>query len=359
MAKIDRLLAPMKESGASDLHVSVGEKPKYRLHGDLEAIEGEPVITDEWCEEYLYEITNERQLKSFLDENDLDFAHAIEGVARFRVNFMVQEHGVAAVFRLIPNEIKNLDDLGAPKSLLKFVERGQGLVLVTGPTGSGKTTTLAALIDFINAQYARHILTIEEPIEFVHENKRSLITQREVGEDTRTFADALRSSMREDPNVILVGEMRDAETIALALTCAETGVLVFGTLHTNSAGKTIDRIVDVFPADQQAQVRIMLAGALSGVVAQQLLRTKDGKGRVAAFEVLVGSPALSSVIRTGETTKIESIIQGGGSEGMQTMDSAIVKFLEADMISGKEAYEKSFDKKAFEQYFSLEDDEEE
>jgi len=352
MAEVDKLLMKMKDLGASDLHLTVGHPPKYRIHGEVSPTKL-PVLTQDVCEKLLFEIISDEQREAFLKEHDLDFAYGIEGYGRFRTNFLYQQYGIGAVFRLIPEELMSLEELGAPKAILQFVQLASGLVVVTGPTGSGKTTTLAAIIDYINANYARHIVTIEEPIEFVHPHKKSLITQREVGVDTHSFTAALRSSMRQDPNVILVGEMRDPETISLALTCAEMGVLVFGTLHTNSASKTVDRVIDVFPAEEQARIQTMLASSLTGVVAQQLLRKADGSGRVAAYEVLVGSPALGAIIRSGQTSKIDTMIQAGGSLGMQTMDMAIMAMLEQGVITGEEAYAKAFDKQQFEQFFEL------
>jgi twitching motility protein PilT len=255
---------------------------------------------------------------------------------------------MGAVFRLIPEKIKTVEELGLPKAIEKLAHLQSGLVLVTGPTGSGKSTTLAAIIDVINSTYNKHILTIEDPIEFVHQNRTCLITQREIGHDTRGFGNALRAAGREDADVVLVGEMRDLETISLALTLAETGQLVFGTVHTNSAAKTIDRIVDVFPPDQQNQVRIMLSDSLKGIVSQQLLRTKDGKGRVAVNEILFGSPALSTVIREGKIQQIMSLIQAGKSEGMQSIDGALTDLVHKGVITADEAYLKAFDKKPFE-----------
>ncbi|MBM4045910.1 MAG: type IV pilus twitching motility protein PilT [Planctomycetes bacterium] len=353
MPKIDKLLLQMKEVGASDLHYTVGCPPKMRIHGDMQTLDL-PVITMEEARDTLFEIVTAEQQKTFLQERDLDFAYGLPGYARYRTNFLFQQNGIGAVFRMIPEKIMTLDQLNAPKAILQFVQLGSGLVVVTGPTGSGKTTTLATVINYINENYYRHILTIEEPIEFVHPNKKCLVTQREVGTDTRSFSAALRSAMREDPNVILVGEMRDQETISLALTCAEMGILVFGTLHTNSAPKTVDRVIDVFPSEEQARIRTMLASSLTGVIAQQLCRRCDIAGRVAAYEVLVGSPALGAVIRTGEVSKIESMIQAGGSVGMQTMDGAIMNLLQNGWISGEEAYAKSFDKRVFEQYYKIE-----
>ena len=349
MAKIDALLGKMKEIDASDLHMSVDSPPKYRIHGDM-TVTKLPVLTHEAMAEYLYEICEDYQKELFDEAHDLDFAYGIPGVARFRCNYFMQRHGMAAVFRIIPEKILTFEELKCPPVLRSLCHREFGLMLVTGPTGSGKSTTLAAMIDYINSNFAKHILTIEDPIEFVHPNKKALISQREVHKHTHSFAHALKSAMREDPNIVLVGEMRDLETISLALTCAETGVLVFGTLHTNSAAKTVDRIIDVFPAEQQAQVRAMLAGSLAAIISQQLLRTRDGK-RTGAHEILVGTPGLSNYIRTGQINKIESVIQSGGNLGMQSMDGSIKRLFEEEVIDGKEAYLKSFDKKPFESFF--------
>ena len=352
MAKIDQWLLKMREADASDLHLTTGNPAKWRVNGELEVI-GNENITNEALEEILKEICLPEQWAEFKRDHDLDFAYAIPGYARFRTNYLVQQFGYGMVMRMIPDTMMTFEQLGLPNAVLQFVELNFGLVLVTGPTGSGKTTTLASIIDYVNDHYTRHILTIEEPIEFVHQHKKCLITQREVHLHTHSFGNALRSAMRMDPNVILVGEMRDPETISLALTCAEMGILVFGTLHTNSASKTVDRIVDVFPAEEQARIRTMLASSLQGVIAQQLLRRADAKGRIAAFEILVGSPALGNLIRTGESAKIESMIQGGGGQGMQAMDMHIRALLNANVISGEEAYMKSFNKREFEEYFTF------
>jgi len=352
MALIDRWLLRMRDEKASDLHLTVGHPPKLRVHGEMRTLD-EPVLTNESIGKILTEICTPEQWESFQREHDLDFAYSIPGYARFRTNYLMQQYGMGAVLRMIPDKKMSFEELGLPNAVLQFVELGFGLVLVTGPTGSGKTTTLASIIDYINDHYRRHILTIEEPIEFVHQHKQCLITQREVGMHTKGFSAALRSAMRMDPNVILVGEMRDPETISLALTCAEMGILVFGTLHTNSAAKTVDRIIDVFPAEEQARIRTMLASSLQGVIAQQLLRTSDGTGRVAAFEILVGSPALGNIIRSGQTAKIDSMIQGGAKSGMQTMDFHIGKLFQAGRISGEEAYLKAFDKRLFESHWSF------
>ena len=357
MPYIDRWLGNMKDVGASDLHLTVGSPPKMRCHGDMRTLK-DAVLTNESLTKILQEVVNEEQWARFERDHDLDFAYAISGYARFRCNYLMQEHGLGSVMRIIPEKIFTLEELGLPNVVLRFVESGFGLVVVTGPTGSGKTTTLASIINYINENYSRHILTIEEPIEFSHPNKKCLVTQREVGLHTTGFTAALRSAMRMDPDVILVGEMRDPETISLALSCAEMGILVFGTLHTNSAAKTVDRIVDVFPAEEQARIRTMLASSLQGVIAQQLLRRADAKGRIAAFEILVGSPALGNLIRTGQSAKINSMIQSGGGVGMQAMDLHIKELLNKGIVTGDEAYQKSFNKREFEEFFSFEVEEE-
>jgi twitching motility protein PilT len=359
MPQADEWLLKMRELGASDLHLFAGSPPKFRITGDLHPT-NEAVLTNERLREILPELCTPQQWESFVKDSDMDFAYALPGYARFRTNYLIQQYGIGCVMRMIPDRMMTFEELGLPNSVLQFVEMGFGLILVTGPTGSGKTTTLASIINYINDHYRRHILTIEEPIEFVHQHKQCLITQREVGLHTHNFAAALRSAMRMDPNVILIGEMRDTETISLALTCAEMGILVFGTLHTNSASRTVDRIIDVFPAEEQPRIRTMLASSLQGVIAQQLLRTADGKGRVASFEILVGTSALGNLIRTAQTAKIDGMIESGGKMGMQTMDSHIQKLLDAGTITGEEAYMKAFDKSRFEKHwsFSVEEDEE-
>ncbi|MBN2122858.1 MAG: type IV pilus twitching motility protein PilT [Deltaproteobacteria bacterium] len=346
MAKIDALFREMKESGASDLHLFVGFPPILRMKGQM-ARTGHPVLTNEALTELLYEILTPEQREELEQHRDLDSAYEIEGVARFRCNFLYQHRGIGAVFRIIPTEIMTIEDLNLPPVLYKIAELRSGLVVVTGPTGSGKSTTLAAIIDRINKTRDAHILTVEDPIEFVHPIIRCLITQREAGAHAHSFGDALRVATREDPDIILVGEMRDLETISLALTCASLGILVFGTLHTNSAAKTIDRIIDAFPSDQQNQVRSMLGDSVQAIIAQQLLRTKDGKGRCAATEILLGSSALANIIREGKVTQIPSLIQGGVNEGMQTMDSALMKMIKEDRITPEAAYEKAIDKALF------------
>ena len=349
MARIDALFRMMKEQGASDLHLSTGNPPIFRLHGEMVRLNYKSLNHEELTG-ILFEILNEKQKAHFEEKKDLDFAYAIADLARFRANYLMQHRGVAAVFRIIPSKILSADDLGLPEGVRKMTQFKKGLVLVTGPTGSGKSTTLAAMIDLINATRKEHILTLEDPLEFIHENKESLINQRQIGEHTESFASALRAALREDPDIILVGEMRDLETISLAMSAAETGHLVFGTLHTNTAAKTIDRIIDVFPTDQQEQVRAMLSESLKGVVCQQLLKTSDGKGRVAALEIMLGTPAVGNLIREAKTFQIPSIIQTAKKDGMQLMDQDLLDLLKTKRINPEEAYRCAIDKKQFEQY---------
>jgi twitching motility protein PilT len=349
MAKIDALFNTMLKSGGSDLHMAEGQVPKTRTHGRMEAM-AHPVLTNISIMEYLSEICPPERWKHFKEHKDLDFAYAMGDVARFRANYFMQARGMGAVFRTIPTKIKTLEQLNVPTVLKTFAQLRSGLVLVTGPTGSGKSTTLAALIDYINESSSRHIITIEEPIEFVHPNKKSVLCQREVGIDANSFADGLRTACRQDCDVILVGEMRDMETIGLAVSAAAMGTLVFGTLHTNSAVKTIDRIINVFPSEQQPQIRTMLADSLKGVCAQLLLKTVDGKGRLACNEILVANSGLSASIREGNTANIRNIIQGGGQQGMQLMDDCINRYLQQGKINGHEAYMKATEKTRFAQY---------
>ncbi len=348
MPQIDELLIEMKDAGASDLHLVVGQPPKIRIHGHLQDLGSHAALTEDSLGELLGEISAESDWERFKNDNDLDFAYGLEGIARFRCNYFRQIIGMGAVFRIIPEKILTLDELGMPAVLKRLADLRSGLVLVTGPTGSGKSTTLAAMIDYINSTRACRLLTIEDPIEFVHPNKKSIILQREVGSQTHSFAHALHSATREDVDVILVGEMRDLETISNALTAAEMGSLVFGTLHTNNAPKTVDRVIDAFPADQQDQVRTMLAESLQGVVSQLLLRTADDLGRIAVNEIMTASPALASMIRQGQVEKITSYIQAGRGEGMQLMDDAIYNLLQEGKITPQEAYLKAQDKSRFE-----------
>ncbi|PTY08599.1 type IV pili twitching motility protein PilT [Opitutaceae bacterium EW11] len=345
MASLDALLRRMLERGGSDLHLTVGLPPKARISGSLAAIEDGTVSAGQ-MENWLQEICPPRRWKDFLERKDLDLAHEIPGVARFRANFLYNHWGQAAVFRQIPSKILSFDDLKLPETLKKFCHLTEGLVVVTGPTGSGKSTTLAAMIDFINTHYARHIVTIEDPIEFVHSNKRSVIVHREVGEHTASFADALKGAMRHDPDIVLLGELRDLETMQLALSCASMGMLVFGTLHTNNAPKTIDRIINAFPAEEQNQVRTMLAGCLAGVVAQ-LLCKRQPKGRVAVHEILLPHEALPNTIRTGQIASIRQLIEGSGAEGMVTMDHSLMARVKDGTVAPEEAYMKCTNKALF------------
>ncbi len=349
MAQIDQFLKVLVEKGGSDLHLTVGAPPIVRVHGRMQRLKFRE-LTGKDMESLVYEIMDEEWRMRFLENMDYDFAYEVPDLARFRVNVFWQRKGLAAVMRTIPSKILTLDDLGLPEVVRRFCMMTKGLVLVTGPTGSGKSTTLAAMVDWINEERADHILTIEDPIEFTHPNKKCLVNQREIGTNTKSFANALKAALREDPDVILVGEMRDRETIELGITAAETGHLVLGTLHTSSAPKTVDRIIDVFPADQQEQIRAMLAESLKGVIAQVLLKTKDGKGRRAALEIMVGTNAVSNLIRENKIHQIPSIIQTGKKDGMQLLDQHILEFLMSGVISAEEAYMKCNNKSAFKQY---------
>jgi twitching motility protein PilT len=351
--KIDSLFQVLVEQGGSDLHLSEGQPPKFRRHGEIQPIRDEVLARGE-MEELLSEICRPKAWEKFLHTGDLDFAYEMDAESRFRCNYHKHLNGLGAIFRLIPNRIKTIDELNLPKAIEKFGDLRSGLVLVTGPTGSGKSTTLAAIIDYMNTTYSRHIITVEEPIEFVHPNRRSVITQREVPNETPSFASGLKNALREDADVVLVGEMRDLETISLALTAAETGLLVFGTLHTNNAQKTIDRIVDAFPSDQQELIRTMLSTSLRGIVAQLLLKRKDGKGRIAVNEILVSNSATAAIIREGGTFKLRDEIKKGRADGMQLMDDAIQHHYDQGEISGQEAYMKAIDKGRFLPFFEKE-----
>ncbi len=351
MAKIDAFFNLMLEQKASDLHLSSGNPPMLRINGELHRVEYPPLENDA-LKGMLYEITPEFKIKIYEESGDVDFGYEIPTVSRFRVNFFNQKNGVAAVFRQIPSKVLSFEDfenIGAPLPpvLKKFAMLNKGLVVVTGPTGSGKSTTLAAIVDYCNRNRRDHIITIEDPIEFVHESKTCLVNHREVGLHTRSFAAALRGALREDPDIILVGEMRDLETIELALTAASTGHLVFGTLHTSSAAKTVDRIIDVFPADQQNKIRATLSEALKGVIAQNLFRRIDKKGRVAALEILVFTTAIANLVREGKTHQIPGMIQVGKKLGNQPLDDAILDHLKMKRIAPEEAYDKCLDKKKF------------
>jgi len=335
MAKLDAFFKEMREQGASDMHLSVDAPPILRLHGTLKKVDYPP-LTDDVLRSMLYEILTEKQIERFEKFNDLDFGYSSPGIARFRANYYRKNTGISAAFRIIPFEVLTLDKIGAPPVFKSMCDYNNGLVLVTGPTGSGKSTTLSAMINHINQTSPCHILTLEDPLEFIHQPAKAMISQREIGGHTESFAAALRAALREDPDVILVGEMRDLETIQLAISAAETGHLVFGTLHTNSAAKTIDRIIDVFPADRQAQIRTMLAESLRGVIAQQLPRRANGKGRCGVYEVLVATPAVRSLIRESKTFHIVSAIGTGRKDGMQTLDQHLIELCQAGTISLEE-----------------------
>ncbi len=348
MARIHQLFRYLKDNDGSDLHLTVGLPPRIRMHGELVDVPGWEVLSDDELSGILREISSDEQWQDYQDCGDLDFAHSLEGVARFRVNFLRQHNGAAAVFRIIPEKILTIEQLGLPAAIERLAHLHQGLVLVTGPTGSGKSTTLAAIIDRINTTYAKHVITIEEPVEFVHQNKTCVLSQREVGSDTPSFSTALKVAVRQDADVILVGEMRDLETISLAITAAEMGALVFGTLHTNNAAKTVDRLIDAFPAKEQPQIRTTLSESISAIVSQLLLRTVDGKSRCAAFEILLRTSGLPNIIREGNTPMLQSVIQGGGKLGMCSLDDSLYELAEKRKIKARVAYQKASDKQRFE-----------
>ncbi len=344
---IASLLTSTRDAGASDLHLSAGMPPIIRQRGEMVRANLPPMSAEE-TKATLYEIMTPEQRVHFETHHEIDFGFEVPSVARFRANIFMQRRGPGAVFRVISPKIKSLEELGCPSVLRELAMKERGLVLVTGPTGSGKTTTLAAMMDFLNLNRQGHIITIEDPIEVVHESKKCLINQREVGSHTKDFATALRSALREDPDCLLVGELRDLETTSLAITAAETGHLVFGTLHTNSAAKTIDRLIDVFPGDRQSQVRTMLSESLEGVIAQTLIPTADGKSRVAAYEILIGIPALRNLIREDKTAQILSIMQVGTQHGMQTLDQALKDLVTSGKITREEALKRTTNPKLFE-----------
>jgi len=346
MAKIDAFFTLMNEQGASDLHLVAGQVPIIRLHGDLERIKYNVLDNDE-LKKMLYEIAPEPKIKVFEESGDVDFGYEIPGVARYRANFFNQKYGIGAAFRQIPNKIATARDLGLPAILTRASMLHKGLVLVTGPTGSGKSTTLAAMIDHANKHRKDHIITLEDPIEFVHQSQGCVVNHREIGTHTKSFGAGLRGALREDPDIILVGEMRDLETISLALEAAATGHLVFATLHTTNAAKTVDRVIEVFPHDEQNQVRNTLSTSLKLVVAQNLFKRIDMKGRCCALEVMVCNPAIANLIRENKTFQIPSIIQVGKKYGMQTLDDAIMEVLQKKWISPEEAYDKCMDKGKF------------
>ncbi|OAJ69405.1 twitching motility protein PilT [Methylobacillus sp. MM3] len=343
---VSDLLAFSVKNKASDLHLSAGLPPMIRVHGDVRKI-NMPSMDHSQVHDMVYDIMNDGQRKFYEENLECDFSFEIPNLARFRVNAFNQNRGAAAVFRTIPSKVLTLEQLAAPPIFKDIAQYPRGIVLVTGPTGSGKSTTLAAMVDFINENEYAHILTVEDPIEFVHQSKRCLINQREVGPHTLSFANALRSALREDPDVILVGEMRDLETIRLALTAAETGHLVFGTLHTSSAAKTVDRIVDVFPAAEKDMVRSMLSESLRAVISQTLLKTKDGNGRIAAHEIMIGTPAIRNLIRENKVAQMYSSIQTGQALGMQTLDQNLMELVRRNLVAGDEARAKATNKDMF------------
>jgi len=347
VANIDALFKTMLDEDASDLHLVSGEKPTLRIHGELERMQSHNVLDDDELRTMLYEITPNDKKDAFERTGDLDFAYELPGLARFRANYFQQKHGHGAVFRRIPTKIVSAEALGLPPILCRAAMLHKGLVLVTGPTGSGKSTTLAAMIDYANKNRKDHIITIEDPIEFVHGNQGCIVNHREVGFHTRSFAAALKGALREDPNIILVGEMRDLETIRLAVEAAATGHLVFGTLHTTNAAKTVDRVIEVFPHEEQAQIRATLSTSLKVVVAQNLFKRIDKKGRCAALEIMVCNTPIANLIREGKTFQIPSVMQTGKRAGMQTLDDAILELLNKKWISPEEAYEKCTDRSRF------------
>ena len=346
---IEDFLRSMHLRKGSDLHVIAGDPPRMRVNGDLITLQNQ-VLDPEQLMTALVAIMSEKNQKHFEADDSADFAIAIEGLARFRVNVFRHLNGVGAVFRGIPTTALTLKELGMPKSVRDFTRTNKGLILVTGKTGSGKTTTLAAMIDAINQSQHGHILTIEDPIEFVHQRQNCLISQREIGIHTQTFSEALHSALREDPDVILVGELRDLETMSIAMTAAEMGILVMGTLHTNGAAATIDRVINIFPADKQEHIRNMLSTSLRGVVSQQLAKKKDGSGRIAVLEILVNNSAVANLIRQGKLEQLGNVMQSGGAAGMRTMDGALQTLYDQKFISGEEAYFQAFDKSKFEKF---------
>jgi twitching motility protein PilT len=336
MATIDELFKLMVEQGASDLHVTSGAAPYLRLHGNMIPLNYRE-LTNQDVQGLIFEILSEKQKRAFVEKWELDFAYTLAGVGRFRCNIFMQRKGLGAVFRVIPEKIKTVQELNLPPAILDMIDCDRGLILVTGPTGSGKSTTLAAMLHHINMTREAHVITVEDPIEFVHSNIKSLVNQREVGSHTKSFANALKAALREDPDILLVGELRDLETIALALTAAETGHIVFGTLHTNSAAKTVDRIIDVFPSGQQQQIRTMLAESLRGVVAQWLFSRADGQGRIAAFEIMKNNKAIANLIREGKVHQIASIMQTGQNQGMILFEKYIEDLVRKGKVSAQDA----------------------
>ncbi len=355
MSRIDAFLELVVNQGGSDLHLISGNPPRMRLHGDIYPVKFR-TLNEEEALDLLLEIMPEQKRLEFDLHGNVDFSYNIPNTSRFRVNVFKHVDGVGAVFRVIPAEIQTLDDLNLPPIMKHLCRQRHGLILVTGPTGSGKSTTLAAMIDHINRERKGHIITIEDPIEYVHNNNQCLVSQREVGSHTKKFTDALRSALREDPDIILVGEMRDLETISMAVTAAEMGILILGTLHTNSAAATIERIINVFPAGDEPYIRAMLSTSLCGVISQQLVRHADGRSRVAAVEVMLNNTAVSNIVREGRPEQLQNVIQSGSMQGMQSLDSALRKLLDEKIITGIEAYKKAHHKEHFEQYRLLQDE---
>lgn len=346
MAKIDAFFKLMHESSASDLHLAAGQPPALRIHGSIERVKYKVLTSDE-LRSILYEITSEDRIKVFEETGDVDFAYEIPGLARYRANYFMQKNGIGAVFREIPSTIMTAEQLGLPSVISKLATLPRGLILVTGPTGSGKSTTLAAIIDVANRERSDHIITIEDPIEFVHQSRKCIVNHREVGFHTKSFSAALRGALREDPDIILVGEMRDLETISLAIEAASTGHLVFGTLHTTSAPKTVDRIIEVFPAQEQAQIRSTLSDGIRAIISQTLFRRLDRPGRVPALEILIATPAVRNLIRESKSHQLPSMMQTGKKYGMQLLDEAIMGLFNQGKISADDAYSKSNDKSKF------------
>lgn len=349
MKRIDTFLELVIKQNGSDLHLVSGNPPRIRLYGETHSVKYRELSTSE-TQDLIYDIMPDNCKETFEKTGNTDFSYEAENIARFRVNAFKHLGGIGAVLRAIPTEIKTLNELGLPPILKNLSRQRKGLILVTGPTGSGKSTTLAAMIDLINDERSEHIITIEDPVEFIHKNKKCLISQREVGTHTKNFSDALRSSLREDPDVILVGEMRDLESIHLALTAAEMGILVLATLHTSGAAASVGRIINVFPPGEEPYVRAMLSTSLCGVISQQLIRRADNKGRIAALEVMINNAAIANIIREGKTDQIDNVIQGGAMQGMQRMDNALRKLLDAKLISGDEAYLNARNRGDFEQF---------
>jgi twitching motility protein PilT len=348
MAELNDLLLYLRDHQGSDLHLATGLEPRIRRNGALQPVSDWPALEPSRVLELLRQAASGAHWEEFQRSHDLDFAYGIEGVARFRVNYLYQQNGASAIFRLIPEKVDTLEQLDMPKAIADLADVRSGLILLTGPTGSGKSTTLAAIVDRINSTYSKHIVTIEDPVEFVHRDKRCRFSQREVGTDTESFSAALRAAIRQDADVILVGEMRDLDTISLAITAAEMGAVVFGTLHTNGAANTIDRLIDAFPAEEQAQVRTTLSESLAAIVSQLLLRTADGLGRCAVLEILLKTAGLPNVIREGNTAMITTLMQGGRAMGMQLMDDALAAQVEAKRVTPREAYLKATNKARFE-----------